>query len=201
MTAAYTLLALTGLAGLTAGCGTLKTTQTPRTALEQALLSEAAVRALKGFRVSGVEGKKFFLDTSQFKAVDQEIIVARLHETFLQAGMMRAGEAKDADIIIHPSVDYAGIDRATILWGLPPIPFPIPSVGTITTPELALFKRDSQYGRNKMAAYGVERESGRLAFSIPPSSGQAYYSRWTFLIAFGFKTSDMPEPYSGIFSD
>ena len=198
---ASTLLALAGLAALTTGCASLKTTQTPRTALEQALLSEAAVRALKGFKVSGVEGRKFFLDASKLKAVDQEMIIARLNETFLQAGMLGAGKPEDADIIIHPSVDYAGIDHATLLWGLPPIPLPIPSVGTITTPELAIFKRDIQYGRNKMAAYGVERETGRLAFSIPPSSGQAHYSQWTFLIAFGFKTSDMPEPYRGSFSD
>lgn len=194
----YLLLVFASALGLgIAGCETVKDSSTPRTAMEQALLSEAAVRTIAQFKIPDQKGKTFWPDASSFKSVDGEFILGALVNLLLDSGMSQAKTAAEANIIVSPRVAYAGTDGSTYLIGIPAFPIPVPFTtgGVIQTPEIALYKLEKRFGRNRMALHAIERETGKLAFEIPLQASQSVYKLWTFLIFIHFRTTDMPPPY------
>src|SRR5215469_18457434 len=78
------LLLLTGF--LVAGCTTVKTTTTPRTATEQLLLSTAADHALTNADLQIFAGKKVYLDTSFFDSYDSKYVLGTIRDAISRAG-------------------------------------------------------------------------------------------------------------------
>jgi hypothetical protein len=176
------------------GCYSTRTTTTARTAVEQALLSQSAESTLAELEIPvELRGKSYFLVEDQFEASDGKWVIAQVHQRLLAAGL-KAGGKKTADIFVYPSVGNAAIDEHRWLLGLPEVPIPIPNVGSIATPELALFKYDTQRGRNRMNVYG-HHASGELAFQTATGSTEKYYSRWTLLLFIAFRTTDLTPPF------
>ena len=66
-----------------------------------------------------------------------------------------------------------GIDKSETMLGIPAIPIPVPGVGTFSTPELPVFKRDLQHGRAGISITGFERATGKHVLSIGPVYGNA----------------------------
>jgi hypothetical protein len=176
------------------GCYTSRSTTTARTAVEQALLSQSAESTVADFQIPAeLRGKSYFLVEDQFEAADGKYVIAQVHQKLLAAGL-KAGGKKTADVFVYPSVANAGIDDSKIFLGMPELPIPVPNVGTLSIPELALFKWDAQRGRNRMNAYG-HHASGELAFQTATVSTQKYYTRWTLLFFIAFRTTDLAAPF------
>lgn len=176
-------------------CSTYKTTNTPRGAIEQALLSEAAERSLAALEGKTVLYKRFYLDETPFEAYDEQFILSALRLRLLSLGLHSVSSEKDADLIVYPRAAVAAIDESSSLLGIPSVPIPFPGVGTIPTPELALLKKIRLVARNKIGVYAIDANDRSLAFDMKTASANTYYTRWTILFIISFSKSDLTEPY------
>ncbi|CAN5297123.1 hypothetical protein BH09SUM1_BH09SUM1_09280 [soil metagenome] len=176
-------------------CATGRSTTTDRTAVEEALLSESAERALVKMSGDRLFYNRCFIEDSELKAPDKEYVLSALRLRMAKLGMHPVAKQEDADIIIYPRAGMAGIDDSGTLIGIPAIPLVVPGGGSVTTPELALFKRAKQIGRTKLGLYGIDAKSRFIAFDFDRQSGQAYYTRWTLLFIITFASTDLIDPY------
>jgi hypothetical protein len=207
------------------GCMTSHITTTDRTAVEQALLSQAAEDTVDAFDFGGLEGKTYVVKTDQFKAVDGEYILNLLERKMLMAGMRRmpepvgqkgakgdsgkgGGESEETepadgpppapagpDLIVEPAVAHAAIDGTDFLIGVPSLPLALPGVGAVELPKIALFHFQSQIGRNRMSAMVRDARTGALVKAQPTLTGNRYYHRWTLLLFVNFRTTNLETPF------
>ncbi len=177
------------------GCASTRVTTTERTAIEQALLTETAREAVEGLRVPVIDSQSFAMQTEGFETVENHFVVSAMKEKVLEAGGRLAQGENTPDLEVEPRVNYAQIDDGMFLIGLPAIPIPVPNAGTIQTPELALWKKETQKGRTKFSAWAVNKDDGALAFAAETPASVRYYSRWTILFILKFKTTDLGEPF------
>jgi hypothetical protein len=180
-------------------------TSTERTAVEQALITQASSEAICSFKFDELQGRKFILvadeliqnNRSEDKLENRDLpfILSRLTNHLLEAGMELATDYSQAEVSFHPRIDYAQIDDSDFLIGMPTIPLPVPGVGTVETPEMALFGNSTQYGRAKFSLYGVDRKTGKLIFNQETEPSQKHYSRWSALLIFGWRTTNLDPPF------
>lgn len=173
------------------GCATASKTNTPRSATEQLLLSQAVDRAMGDVFFDFCRGRKVYLDPSAMVCVDKEYCVASLQSVLVQAGA-RLSDAKDAEIIIVPRVGALGTDAEDFLLGLPSLPIVVPGAGAMETPEIALFKMDTQTAQAKirLMVYNAKTKKHIATQSV---YGDAYFRVYTILFIISLDTSDLPE--------
>ena len=186
---------LLGLGLAATACSTHSVTTTARTATEQALLSQAAEATVAELEVGDLRGKSFFVKPDHFEAFDGKYVLALLHRKLLAAGMLAADKEEEAQVLVYPAVANAAIDERAFMIGIPELPLAIPGVGALPLPELALFKREIQRGRNRMHVFGKHAESDALAFESPIVSKEKYFSRWKILFVISFRRTDLSEPF------
>ncbi len=192
------MIAIVATSLVLAGCGTTRTSTTDRTPLEQALISQSAYDAVGMLNFTperDVAGMSYYLDDSQFKSVDQEYILNALREHLLKLGMRETTSEDEADVHIFPRSAHVGVHDRSVLLGIPSLPIIIPGAGTLTTPELALYKYDTQRGRSRVGGFGVIPETGELAFSMEEKAAQRRFTRYTVLFLFSFKRTNLEYPF------
>lgn len=183
------------VAALAAGCGATRQSTTARTAVEQALLTRTTRESVDGMKVPEVSGKSFAVKAEGFDTPEKHFALSSMTELLLRSdGRLAQGETVP-DLDIEPRVDCSQIDDGSFFIGIPAIPVPLPGVGTIQTPELALFKRETQKARTRFSMYGVERKDGSLAFTEQSPWSTRYYARWKLFIVIGFRTTDLEKPF------
>ena len=107
------------------------------------------------------------------KTVDVNSAHGNLRARLLNRGADLGPDPADAEIIVEARSSGVGIDKSDTMLGIPAIPIPVPGVGTFTTPELPVFKRDLQHGRAGISLTGFERVTDKHMFSIGPVYGNA----------------------------
>jgi hypothetical protein len=160
------LMFAAGLAAAAAGCGTVKTTGTARSATEQLLLTNAWDSALNKVDFRALSGVPVYLDTTNVSAVDQGWVVSSLRQALLTQGVLLRQKAEQAQWVVEARVGAYGTDESNWLLGItqttiPPTVTGMPS-GTI--PELPLIKKSDQKGVAKLALFAYDRASGRLVW-------------------------------------
>ncbi len=134
--------------GLAAGCSTThKTTQSPRTAIEQLLISEAVMRSLPSepqgmFSLSIPPGAAVVLNTSGItldRILLQQILVGWLG----RQGFAVQQDEKNATYRINVIVNAMGTEFGTNFFGMPAASS---QILPISIPELALYKAQFQTG-------------------------------------------------------
>jgi hypothetical protein len=147
---------LLALLALMSGCATIRTTDPPRTATEQFLLSVAATRAIDQLSASALRGRRIFLDgqylgTTQF-APENAFLQGELRARLLLAGVQLVSKRDDAEIVLEVRSGGLGIDRLEFLLGIPALYLGGTTSTTptgqlpVATPELALIKSTRQRG-------------------------------------------------------
>ncbi len=191
-----TLPSLLAAAAIVAtGCASTRVSTTSRTAIEQALLTETAREAIGGLHVPPIESKTFAMQTEGFETVENHFVVSAMKEKVLEAGGRLALGETAPEIGVEPRVNYAQIDDGVFLIGISSVPIPISKEVTISTPEIALWKKETQKGRTKFSAWAIDKSDGSLAFSAETPASVRYYTRWKFLLFFGFKTTNLGKPF------
>lgn len=160
------LVAALGLAVAAAGCGTVKTSGTARTATEQLLLTNAWDSALNKVDFRALAGVPVYLDTTNVTAVDQGWVVSSVRQAMLAQGVLLRQKPEQAQWVVEARVGAYGTDASNWLLGvaqttIPPTVTGMPS-GTI--PELPLIKKSDQKGVAKLAMFAYDRASGRLVW-------------------------------------
>jgi len=159
------LMAL-GLAAAS-GCGTVKTTNTPRTGTEQLLLTNAWDTALQKIDFRPLTGVPVFLDTANVTAVDQGWVVSSLRQAMLTQGVLLRTKAEQAQWIVEARVGAYGTDEHSLMVGIPQttIPATVTGIPTGTIPEMPLMKKSDQQGMAKLALFAYDRASGQFVWS------------------------------------
>jgi hypothetical protein len=186
-------IAVTMAGFLLTGCHSLKVSEPKRTAAEQLLLSTAADRGLHGVDLSPLRGKKVFLEEQYFRSYDQEYILGAIRELISKNGAFLVRKIDDADIIVEARCGGLGIDTRLSLFGIPEIPIPIPFVGTIATPEIALYKAELHDSTGKFVLLAYDNKTGGYIHSTGSLAGKAYFNYYKLLGLFDWRSTDIPE--------
>jgi hypothetical protein len=180
------------VAALVGGCSSFKMTNPPRSATEQLLLSSAADRALASVDLSVFLNQKVFLDTAYFESYDSKYAIGEIRDALNRAGALLEPDAKSASIIIEVRSGALSIDSEDTLIGVPNIGVPIPLAGTISIPEVALYKSETQFAFAKIALLAYANQSRAHIFSSGPLDGKSYNKNHKILFIAWIST-DLPE--------
>ena len=189
-----------GLIGIVVlgGCmGSPRVTDPKRTAVEQLLLSTAAERALVAVDLKALEGKKVFLDASGFEGYDGAYALGQIKTLLGKQGAFVVEDRKQAEVVAEVTAGALAIDRSDSLLGIPPIPVPVPNVGSFETPEVAFFKTIKQTGVAKFAVTAYDPATGKQVLTSGPDSGTAYHNYHCMFFFFKFNRTDIPEKKRG----
>lgn len=182
-----------------AACTTVQVTEPPETATEQLLITTAIDNAVSKMNVAIPAGTRIFVDTSYFDGLgrDQKVLfpkyaMSAVREKLLQGGALLAENRQSADMIVELRTGGQSVDHNSLFVGIPSISVPIPpSLYPVTTPELALFKRDRQTGVAKLAIVAYRQDNGAYAASSGSSFGSSNHTETTILLLFDNITSDI----------
>lgn len=176
-TAFAVLIAVSLFTVTSAGCSSTKTSNTPRTAREQMLLSNAVDQSLNKIDFSPLGGQRVFIDETWLDAVDKKYIVGSLRHRILLAGAQLTTGADDADVVMEVRSGGVGTDSSESFVGIPEVTLP----GMLTLPEIRIAERRSQYGYAKLGLVLRDAQSGRALGSGGMSLAQADDNNWHVL--------------------
>ncbi|MHC4418734.1 MAG: DUF6655 family protein [Planctomycetota bacterium] len=129
------------------GCSMRSVSSTPRTAIEQLLLSAAVDNALSKMEVQELSGSKVYLDFSHLEGYDVEYIKLAFYARMAELGVTVVETAEQADYSILVSSGAFGNEYKETMVGIPA--FGVPG-SVISLPELALWKTVAQNGIIKL---------------------------------------------------
>lgn len=176
----------------TNGCTTIRQTDPARTATEQLLLSTAADRAIEDVGLGQFANKKVFLDTAYFDSYDSKYVIGAIRDALSRAGALLMADSKASEITIEARSGALSTDDKTYLLGLPAMGLPIPLTGTLSTPELALYKSSKQYSTAKLALLAYTTQSREHVFSSGSMVGKAYNNYFSIIFV-PLHFTDVPE--------
>ncbi len=183
-------LIILGAIGL-ASCTTSRQTDPPRTATEELIISAAVDRMVDRLEVNVPKGTKVFVDNQYFDGTDAKYAQGAIRDRLLRGGAYLVADRKDADMVVETRSGAQSIDENSFLIGVPKTPLPIPLAGTLTIPEIALFKRDTRKGVAKAAITGYDAKSGELKMSAGSQYGYSHDTDWTVLLLISWSTDDL----------
>ncbi len=194
---AFALLAL--MAFFAPGCASIRTTDPPRTATEQFLLSQAVEEAIDQLSADALRDRVVFLDTSYLSPTptpEHTFLTANLRARLLTSGVRLAPSREKAQIIVEPRTGGIGIDRIEYLLGIPSFALPAVTgaVGNvpILTPELAILKSTRLRGYASVAFVAYWSDTGELLASSGPFIGRTWRDDWWLFGTGPRTTGDIP---------
>jgi len=132
------------------GCSSRNFTNTPRTAVEQLLLSTAVDKAVEKINMPQIKDRTVYVDFSNLKAYDAEYIKTSICSRFAGIGATVVESPEDADYVAKISCGALGTEYKSTLFGIPAIPVP----GSPTPlPELAIAHSIEQTGIVKLLVF------------------------------------------------
>ncbi|MEO8767767.1 MAG: hypothetical protein ABI865_10995 [Nitrosospira sp.] len=176
------------------GCSTTqKSTQSPRTVIEQLLISEAAIRSLPRQPESPLpipRGSNVVLTTSGL-TTDQTLLQQILTGWMGQQGYLVQKDEKNAAYRIDVIIGALGTELNGAFIGMPPIqsvliPFSLP--------ELSLYKSQNQTGYIKFHMNIFEIPAGKFVGSTSDFRADSYYNNYTVFFAISFTSTDLVSP-------
>jgi hypothetical protein len=185
-------VALSVVVWLLSGCANIRVTDPARTATEQFLLSQAAVRAVEPLSFESLHGRKVFVDSVYAPQAEKDFVLGELRAKLLRSGVQLVSKREDAEVILEVRSEGVGIDRYESLLGIPAILAPSGATSaatqaptaTLVTPELAITKKIRQVGFASVAYVAYWRDTGEVMASFGPSIGRTYREDW-WLFGFG----------------
>jgi len=176
------------------GCSTThRTTQSTRTAVEQLLISESAIRSLPKISNEPLpipSGSRVTLNTSGLtpdKALLQEILTGWLG----RQGYLIQKDKKNATYRIDVIVSAIGTEEDGTFIGLPPINS---QIIPFSLPELAFYKSENQTGYVKFNMNFFEVLTGKFVGSSPNFLADAYLNNYTALLLLSCSSTNLMSP-------
>lgn len=172
------------LAGLLAGCGTTKMTDSPRAATEMLLVSQAIDLAVSKMDFTPLAGQTVFLDTGALEkdVVDKGYAISLVRQQLLAHGALLQEERTRALYVVELRAGAIGTDRHSVMVGTPAVSLPavVPGVPT-SIPEIALMKKNDQRGVAKLGVFAYNRVTGRALWqSGTVEGGSQSKDLWVF---------------------
>lgn len=160
---------------LVGGCASTKTSNTPRTGIEQLLISNAVDESLNSIDFQPFYGKKVYVDEKYMDCIDKNYIVSSIRHRALRSGARLTTKAEDADIVLEPRSGGVGTDSSESFVGIPEITLP----GMLTLPEVRLATKSNQTGVAKIGLVAYDAKTmevlGDGGVSLANSSDSNWY--------------------------
>lgn len=150
---AYTAVLAIGL--VFNGCTSTKSSSTPRTGVEQLLISNAVDQALEKVDFTTLQGQKVLLEEKFIDCVDKAYVIGSVRHRVSRAGGQLVAKAEDADVILEIRSGGVGTDTSDSFIGVPEIAIP----GMVTLPEVRLVSRTHQSGTAKLALVAYDAKT------------------------------------------
>ena len=158
-------LVLIGVLAIAAGCGTTKWSDSPRTATEQLLISDAVDRAISEIDFTALANQSVYLDTRFIvTTLDQNYVTSTMRQHMLASGCIIKDKAEEADFVVEVRAGSLGTNRNDVLLGVPATNLPTVGLlpaGNAAIPEIALAKTTNQHAVCKIAVFAYDRMSGQ----------------------------------------
>ena len=137
---------------------------TPRTATEQLLLSDAVDRAVSRLDFNLIAGSTVYVDTSPVKAtIDSPYLISTVRQHLMASNCVIKDKPEEAEFVVELRAGTIGTDRHELLFGIPAttLPSTTPGGGAQIIPELPLAKRTDQRAVAKVALFVYDRQTGK----------------------------------------
>ncbi len=174
------------------GCGTRRTTDTPRTASEQMLVAASVDRAADQLDFTPLEERKVYIDDRLIDRIDKTFVQATVRDRAFRSGALVVDKLEEADYILELRSGAVGVDRQEYVFGLPATALPSPG-GTIAVPEAAAFKSVQQAGATRLSFVVYRRDDHRLFYASGPAFGFSNQKNW-WLFGAGPVTNQNVQP-------
>ena len=179
-----------GLLAMGGGCATIRTTDPPRTATEQFLLTSAAQSAVDQVSADTLRDRIVYIDTTYLTtawqtAPELSFMIGQFRAKLLEGGARIAAKREEAQIVLELRSGGVGIDRLEFLLGIPSIG--LSTLGAaggaanavpLITPELAILKSTRQYSFASVAFVAYWADTGELLTSSGPFVGKRFREDW-----------------------
>ncbi|MCA8989533.1 MAG: hypothetical protein KDA78_17935 [Planctomycetaceae bacterium] len=163
------------LALLLTGCTSTSTTNTPRSAKEQMLVSNAVDQALNKVDFTPFSNRSVYLEEKYVDCVDKTYVISSIRHRLLNANATLVAKPEEADLIVEPRSGAVGTHSQDAFLGIPEIVLP----GMLTLPETRLVERKNQMGIAKigLVAYDAKTKKGLGSggVSLAQSDDSAYF--------------------------
>src|SRR5258706_1901167 len=178
------------------GCSTIRLSEPRQTATEQLLISTAIDNVVAQLAPEIPPGSKVFVDpqfvdtTPPDAALYPKYAIGAIRDQLLRQGALLVDDKKAADVVVEPRSGAQSINHKNFLIGIPNFPIPIPLVGTVSFPDIALYKRDRQTGVAKLAITAYNQKTGKLTASTGPKAGASDRTQFVVLLFFSWTETD-----------
>jgi hypothetical protein len=152
-------------------CTQARVTDPQRTATEQFLLSQAAVKAVARLSFDALRGRRVWVDERYFAAADAPFVLGQLRAKMLIDGLRLVEEREEAQVVVEVRSGGVGIDRTGLLIGIPPV------LGY----ELSVLRNLEQHGIAEVAYVAYWRESGEVVAASGPFVGRSMRDDWWYV--------------------
>ena len=149
------------------GCATARTTDTPRTGIEQLLISNAVDQALDKFEFGMLQGRAVYIDDKYLDCVDKSYLLSSIRERALCHGARVVSKAEEAEVVLEIRAGAMGTDNSETFIGTPRIA--IPGLMPVELPEVKFWNWTSHFGTAKIGILAYQPKSG----TVIPQGGQA----------------------------
>ncbi len=170
-------------------CSTPFTTNTGRSAVEEALICEVVEAALQKADIAPYAGKTVFMDYSYLAPqVNKDLVMGYMEQLCAIQQMTVTKDQAKADIVFQLFSGVLATDIDKFLLGTPPLPVPVPDTDlSIVIPEIALF---SKYTRSAYARFFMtvkDAKTDKPIKTISCMNSHAKYIDWVIMLI-PFKT-------------
>jgi hypothetical protein len=183
------------------GCTSDQVPDAARAPAEQQLaVTKAVDHAVDNLKLEIAPHTKVFVDSSFVDTEDKGIVLPKyaigaVRDLLLRAGADLVPERKQANLVAELRTGAQAVNRKDMLVGVPSFSIPVPMAGPLSTPEVALFKRDTQKGISKIALTLLNAKTGALVDSTGASYGDSRLIRYQALLVFNWTDEDVaPKP-------
>lgn len=182
---------IVGLLICTQGCATQKESHTPRTGIEQLLISSAIDQSLDRVDLSSMRGRPVFLETKYLDCVDKNYIIVSLRHRLMGAGAQLVEKAEASAAVVEVVSGGVGTDSEELFFGIPEIPLPPPS--PIAIPKLALFTRHKLNGTAKLLVVAYDTKTRAPILDTAVVMARSDHNNWSLLGTGTVTTGTVPE--------
>jgi hypothetical protein len=184
--------------------------RTPRTAVEQLLLTQSVELALHNLTAFLPEQSSLRIDVTGLQTdranfnmfggqrgilhgPSADLLLVR---DAVATGLGRLGyriEPQDTPpvYLARVVVEALGTTQGLTFFGMPPVQSVIVP---IALPALTVYKAEAQKGYARLHVDFFEYQSGKLVGSTPTIIGRTYYNQYTLLFFWTWQTTDLPAP-------
>ena len=186
----YLCMAFLALMGLVfSGCSTSpKTTDTPRSTMEQLLLSQSLERTLSSASIPFSPGEPVSVEAVGLTD-DKEFAKSIVEEWLRKKGLQVGTEAPK--YLVRVILQAFGTDNSETFFGVPPIQS---TIIPFATPELAIYKDVQQRGYVRLNLEVSDKKTGSLIALSPVFEEEVYYNQYVWLFLFSYKSTDILPP-------